>query len=215
MSTLKSDKASDTGSSSQSRSVVILVALIGAASVIIAALIPVIAATIGHNGSKQANAHGQTAPLASPSSAVSSHHLHGIATKESSRHGVSSEVSNPPTGQSHIPTGTSSTRSAPPRKIRHVSETYRETVGGNTSTWTDYSNAGGTAGVTISAYVTVHVDCRVQGFKVQDGDTWWYRIGSSPWNGAFYASADAFYNNGSTSGVLMKTPYVDTKVPRC
>ena len=35
-----------------------------------------------------------------------------------------------------------------------------------------------------------------------DGDTWWYEIASSPWNNASYASADAFYNNGDTSGSL-------------
>jgi hypothetical protein len=57
--------------------------------------------------------------------------------------------------------------------------------------------------------------CRVQGFRVADGDTRWYRIGSSPWSGAYYASADAFYNNGQTSGSLVGTPFVDPNVAGC
>jgi hypothetical protein len=36
-----------------------------------------------------------------------------------------------------------------------------------------------------------------------------------PWDSNFYASADAFYNNGSTSGSLKGTPYVDDKVQNC
>jgi hypothetical protein len=55
----------------------------------------------------------------------------------------------------------------------------------------------------------------VRGFKVADGDTWWYKIASSPWNGAYYASADAFYNNGQTSGSLVGTPFVDNNVANC
>ena len=30
-----------------------------------------------------------------------------------------------------------------------------------------------------------------------------------------YASADAFYNNGHTSGSLTGTPFVDNNVPNC
>ncbi len=93
--------------------------------------------------------------------------------------------------------------------------TYAETVGGNTNTWTNYSNAGGTQGPTIPSNQTVQVACKVQGFRVQDGDTWWYRIASSPWNGQYYGSADAFYNNGQTSGTLHGTPFVDNSVPDC
>lgn len=93
--------------------------------------------------------------------------------------------------------------------------TYTETVGGPTHTWTNYSNAGGTEGQTIPTHTNVQVTCVVQGFKVADGNTNWYRIASSPWNNAYYASADAFYNNGATSGSLNGTPYVDPKVPPC
>jgi hypothetical protein len=61
----------------------------------------------------------------------------------------------------------------------------------------------------------VQIACVLQGFQVADGDTWWYRIASSPWNGAFYVSADAFYNNGETSGSLIGTPLVDPAVAGC
>jgi hypothetical protein len=90
-----------------------------------------------------------------------------------------------------------------------------ETVGGVTHTWTNYTNAGGTQGPSIQTGQTVGVACKVQGFRVADGDTWWYKIASSPWNGTYYASADAFYNNGQTSGSLIGTPFVDNNVPNC
>jgi hypothetical protein len=93
--------------------------------------------------------------------------------------------------------------------------TYYETVGGPTHTWTDYANAGGTEGPTINTGTTVQVTCRLTGYKVADGNTWWYQIASSPWNNTYYASADAFYNNGDTSGSLSGTPFVDTNVPVC
>jgi hypothetical protein len=90
-----------------------------------------------------------------------------------------------------------------------------ETTGGPTHTWTNYTNAGGYEGPTIAAYQTVLIACKVTGFRVADGNTWWYRIASSPWNNAYYASADAFYNNGQTSGSLKGTPFVDPAVPDC
>ncbi len=90
-----------------------------------------------------------------------------------------------------------------------------ETTGGPTHTWTNYTNAGGYEGPTIPAYTTVLISCKLTGFRVADGNTWWYRIGSAPWNNAYYASADAFYNNGQTSGSLKGTPFVDPAVPDC
>jgi len=93
--------------------------------------------------------------------------------------------------------------------------TYAETVGGPTNTWTNYSNAGGNQGPTIATHQTVQIACTVQGFRVADGNTAWYRIASSPWNSQYYASADAFYNNGATSGSLAGTPFVDPKIPSC
>ena len=106
--------------------------------------------------------------------------------------------------------GTGSSGSAPP-----TTPTYGETVGVVTHTWTNYTNAGGTEGQSVAAYQTVQVACRVQGFAVADGNTWWYQIASSPWSGVYYASADAFYNNGQTSGSLVGTPFYDLNVPLC
>jgi hypothetical protein len=93
--------------------------------------------------------------------------------------------------------------------------TWPETTGSVVHTWTDYSDAGGTEGPTIPSNDTVQILCKVQGFKVADGDTWWYKIASSPWNGQYYGSADAFYNNGQTSGSLKGTPFVDPNVANC
>lgn len=93
--------------------------------------------------------------------------------------------------------------------------TVAETSGGYVHTWTDYSNAGGSEGPEIPAYATVQIQCKVPGFRVEDGNTWWYRIASSPWNGSYYGSADAFYNDGATSGSLKGTPFVDPAVPNC
>ena len=67
----------------------------------------------------------------------------------------------------------------------------------------------------IGSGTRVQIACRLQGFKVANGNPWWYRIAGAPWSGAFYASADAFYNNGQTSGSLLGTPWVDESVPLC
>ena len=107
------------------------------------------------------------------------------------------------------PSPPSTTTPAPPPA------THAETTGGVTHTWTNYTNAGGTEGPSIPSNATVQIACALTGFRVEDGNTWWYRIASSPWNGTFYASADAFYNNGQTSGSLLGTPFVDPAVPGC
>jgi hypothetical protein len=111
--------------------------------------------------------------------------------------------------------GSPSSSSPAPSPAPAPAPTFAETVGGPTNTWTNYSNAGGTQGPTIAAHQTVQIACTVQGFRVADGNTAWYRIASSPWNNEYYASADAFYNNGQTSGSLAGTPFVDTAVPSC
>ena len=108
-------------------------------------------------------------------------------------------------------TSTASASTDPPPPPATVSET----TGGVTHTWTDYSDGGGTAGVSITTNATVQITCRVTGLAVSDGDTWWYRIASSPWNNTFYASADAFYNDGRTSGPLAGSLQVDPAVPGC
>ena len=90
-----------------------------------------------------------------------------------------------------------------------------ETTGSVAHTWTNYSNAGGTQGPSIASNASVTIACKVTGFRVADGNTWWYKIASAPWSGAYYVSADAFYNNGSTSGSLHGTPFVDPNVSDC
>jgi hypothetical protein len=92
---------------------------------------------------------------------------------------------------------------------------HNETTGGVANTWTNYTNAGGTAGPQIGSHATVDIACKLPGFRVADGNTWWYRIASTPWNSSYYVSADAFYNNGATSGSLIGTPFVDPAVPDC
>jgi hypothetical protein len=93
--------------------------------------------------------------------------------------------------------------------------TYGETTGGVVHTWADYADAGGTEGPEIGSNVTVQIACRVSGWEAPDGNTWWYEIASSPWSNSYYGSADAFYNNGETSGSLVGTPFVDPAVPLC
>jgi Cutinase len=90
-----------------------------------------------------------------------------------------------------------------------------ETAGGTVNTWSNYTNAGGAEGAQILRGATVGVSCKLQGLAVPDGNTWWYLVASSPWSGQFYASADAFYNNGQTSGSLAGTAFVDSAVPDC
>ena len=106
---------------------------------------------------------------------------------------------------------TTTTSSAPPPPA----QTWAETTGGVAHTWTNYTNAGGTEGPSIASNQTVQIACKIAGFKVADGNTWWYRIASVPWSNQFYVSADAFYNNGETSGSLIGTPFVDPAVPSC
>jgi hypothetical protein len=145
---------------------------------------------------------GKTAPASGgqpPSSGGSST---GGSTQPSSG-SPSTGATTPPPNNGNPPPGTGS------------GGTYTETVGGPTHTWTDYSDAGGSEGATIPTGQSVQVTCVVQGFKVADGNTNWYQIASSPWSNAYYASSDAFFNNGATSGSLDGTPYVDPNVPAC
>ncbi len=115
-----------------------------------------------------------------------------------------------------LPTSTSLPRLAPTSLPTSTpAQLHLETVGGDAATWTNYINAGGNSGPTIPAYRTVLITCKIAGFKVSDGDTWWYKIASKPWNDAYYVSADAFYNNGQTKGSLSGTPFVDPNVQNC
>lgn len=117
----------------------------------------------------------------------------------------------PPTGPGPAPVAHAPVAPAP----APVAATYAETTGGPTNTWTNHTNAGGAQGPTIPARTTVQIACKLHGFRVANGNTWWYRIASSPWNHTYYASADAFYNNGQTAGSLAGTPFVDGNVRDC
>ena len=123
--------------------------------------------------------------------------------------------SEPPVFSATSPSVSSVSSSPPASPASPPSGPVKETSGSNTNTWSNYRNAGGTQGATLDPQQTVEVSCRIVGFRVDDGNTWWYRIHSRPWNDRFYASADAFYNNGSTSGQLKGTPFFDPAVPRC
>lgn len=93
---------------------------------------------------------------------------------------------------------------------------HYETTGSLTHTWSVYRTGGGEPGESIPTRTTVQVECKVRGLTLSsDGNPWWYRISEPPWNGRFYASADAFYNNGQTTGRLNNGVLVDGDVPNC
>jgi hypothetical protein len=109
------------------------------------------------------------------------------------------------------PVGESSGGSTPPP----AAPTYTETSGSFVHTWSDYADAGGSEGPEMPPSDSVQIACKLTGFTVADGNSWWYRIASSPWDGSYYASADAFYNDGQTAGSLLGTPFVDPNVASC
>ena len=145
----------------------------------------------------------------------------GAATTTTSPNGTTSTSTSSTSTTSTSTTSTSTTSTSTTSTSTTTSSTvapplyYNETVGGATHTWTDYGDAGGTEGPSIASGQTVQVACVVTGFRVSDGDTYWYRIASAPWDNSYFASADAFYNNGQTSGSLHGTPFVDPSVPGC
>jgi cell wall-associated NlpC family hydrolase len=128
----------------------------------------------------------------------------GAGSAPPSSGGSGESAPSSPSGES--PGGSTPTPPAP---------TYSETSGGFVHTWSDYSDAGGSEGPEMPSNDTVQIACKINGFRVADGNTWWYRIASSPWNNAYYGSADAFYNNGETSGSLKGTLFVDPNIPNC
>ncbi|HEX8871046.1 MAG TPA: hypothetical protein VF821_35620, partial [Lentzea sp.] len=126
------------------------------------------------------------------------------------------QPANPPaTPENHGPVPPAANPPDEPQKPPAGPPQYHETTGGPTNTWTNYQNAGGQEGPTIPGHQTVLVACRLEGFAVANGNTWWYRIASPGWDSRFYASADAFYNNGQTAGTLKGTPWMDPAVPHC
>jgi hypothetical protein len=82
-------------------------------------------------------------------------------------------------------------------------------------TFTDPANASG-AGPRIAAMRTVQVLCRVHDPAITSANPggWWYRIATKPWNGAYYAIANTFWN-GDTPGQTPYTHYTDLTVKVC
>jgi hypothetical protein len=170
--------------------------------------------TAGGNGSGTGTAGGGGSGTGSGTGSASGS---GTAGGSGSASGSAQSGSSSGTGTSPTTPSTTGT-SAPsqsPTPSAQPPATYAETTGGVTNTWTNYQNAGGNQGPSIPTHATVQIACKLTGFAVADGNTWWYRISSSPWNSTYYASADAFYNNGATSGSLQGTPFVDPSVPSC
>jgi hypothetical protein len=93
--------------------------------------------------------------------------------------------------------------------------TWTETTYAQAKTFADFVNAGDPLGAPLSPGQAVTVSCRVHGFKVKDGDTWWYRLASPPWNGNYYATSDVFYNTPNTSGNPINGIMVDSTVKLC
>jgi Effector-associated domain 5 len=94
-------------------------------------------------------------------------------------------------------------------------KTWTETPYTESKTFANFVNAGNPLGEELSPGQAVQVSCRVRGFVVKDGDPWWYRLASSPWNGHYYATSDDFYNTPNTSGNPINGVTVDTRVPTC
>jgi hypothetical protein len=90
--------------------------------------------------------------------------------------------------------------------------TVAEITGSTADTFIDPVHESG-PGQTIGAQTTVQISCRETGMAVQDGNTWWYRVASPPWNNGYWVSADAFYNGVTPGGSLINTPFVDPNVP--
>src|SRR5581483_6701486 len=81
------------------------------------------------------------------------------------------------------------------RPIRALGPPRPEVSGGVAHTWSDPRLANGRAGPEIMPGQTVLIACRLRGFKVQDGNVWWYLLASPPWSHRFCATADTFYND--------------------
>lgn len=118
-------------------------------------------------------------------------------------------------GQSPPPGISASSQKSSDAPTPTFGPTWTETAYSQAKTFADFVNAGYPLGASLSPGQAVQVSCRVRGFKVKDGDTWWYRLASSPWNGHYYATSDVFYNTPDTSGNPINGIVVDTQVKLC
>jgi hypothetical protein len=168
---------------------------------------PVATSPPSGGGSQSSASSGSGGATSATSGAAPANPKTPTGSSGSSPSTASTPASNGSGGSQPPPTTTPTTVPAP--------TTYSETVGSVAHTWTNYTNAGGTEGPSIANGQTVAITCKLTGFAVADGNTWWYQIAQSPWDNNYYVSADAFYNNGQTSGSLVGTPFVDPNVPNC
>lgn len=109
------------------------------------------------------------------------------------------------------PPGTASSSAA----TQGAKRTWTETAFTRSKTFADYINAGYPLGAPLNPQQAVKVSCRIRGFIVQDGDPWWYRLASPPWNDRYYATSDVFYNTPNTSGNPINGVVVDKRVRVC
>jgi transcriptional regulator with XRE-family HTH domain len=109
-------------------------------------------------------------------------------------------------------TPSASAQSAPTSTV--PASTWTETTGTPAHTWANPVQLTG-AGAPLGPRQSIQVLCVTRGYVVQDGDPWWYRIESSPWDGKYYATSDAFYNDGAISGNVDDGVVVDPQVPVC
>jgi hypothetical protein len=82
-------------------------------------------------------------------------------------------------------------------------------------TFQNPTNASG-PGTRIGAMAFVEVVCKVYAPQIAsvNPDGYWYKIASAPWNSAFYAPANTFWN-GDVPGVRPYTHNTDFSVPNC
>jgi hypothetical protein len=117
----------------------------------------------------------------------------------------------PSTGSPKQP---SPTPPGPPTHPPNPNHTEQETPNQPVNTFTNYHNASG-VGPAIAAGQWVEVSCRVYDPTIAsvNPDGYWYRIASSPWNNAYYSTANTFMNGDPYGGPY--THNTDFSVPLC
>ncbi len=106
--------------------------------------------------------------------------------------------------------GSPSSPAPPPQQTWSEQETPNHPV----NTFTNYHNASG-MGPAIASGQWVQVSCKVYDPTIAsvNPDGYWYRIASSPWNGAYYSPANTFMNGDPYGGPY--THNTDFAVPDC
>lgn len=105
--------------------------------------------------------------------------MQGIVSTRYPGRAATARATDPPTARS-APSLTPAALASSP-----VGETWNETTFSQSETFADYVNAGDPTGEPLRPQQAVKVSCRVKGSAVSDGDPWWYRLASPPWNGRY------------------------------